>query len=115
VALPRWHGDSLYWLVEGTLLKTRDKGATWIKVSDLKDAQYGPVFGKTAAEMFVLTRGGVVFTTNGGAAWSKPLPVPDWKGGVAPLTWLDYDPVHDTLYLMKMGTDLFKLPNPRGI
>jgi hypothetical protein len=27
-----------------------------------------------------------------------------------PLLWLDYDPRHDVLYLMKMGSDLFKLP-----
>jgi hypothetical protein len=25
------------------------------------------------------------------------------------LTWLDYDPVGDALYVMKMGTDLYRL------
>ena len=29
--------------------------------------------------------------------------------GVSALTWLEYDPVHDTLYVMKMGSELFKL------
>ena len=25
------------------------------------------------------------------------------------LTWLDYDPKNDVLYVMKMGSDLFRL------
>ena len=30
--------------------------------------------------------------------------------GVSPLTWLDYDPVNDVLYVMKMTSELYKLP-----
>jgi photosystem II stability/assembly factor-like uncharacterized protein len=113
VALPRWHGNTLYWLVEGALIRTRDKGATWTRVCDLKDGRCGPVFGKTAREMFVLSRSGVVASTDGGATWAAPIPVPELKG-VAPLSWLDYDPVNEVLYVMKMGSDLFKMPHRKA-
>jgi photosystem II stability/assembly factor-like uncharacterized protein len=108
--LPRWHGDALYWLADGALIKTTDKGATWAKVSDLKDGRFGPVFGKDARHLFVLTGAGVVESTDGGATWAKPIPLPKELKGVSPLTWLDYDPVNDVLYVMKMTTELYKLP-----
>ena len=30
-------------------------------------------------------------------------------GGLSALTWLDYDPDADALYLMKMGSELYRL------
>lgn len=108
-ALPRWHDGRLYWLVEGALIATADKGESWRKVCDLKDGRYGPVFGKDARHLFVLTAAGVVESTDGGATWSKPVAPPKGLKGTAGLTWLEYDPKGDVLYLMKMGSDLFKL------
>jgi hypothetical protein len=52
---------------------------------------------------------GVIESTDGGATWSKPLAPPKGLGGVAGLTWLDYDPAADALYLMKMGSELYRL------
>jgi hypothetical protein len=66
-ALPRWHDGRLYWLVEGTLIASEDRGATWNKVADMKDGRYGPVFGKDARHLFVLTGAGVVESRDGGA------------------------------------------------
>lgn len=109
VALPKLQGDALYWLVEGALVKGTEKGAKWEKVSDVKDARYGPVFGKDAKHLFVLTAAGVVESTDAGATWSKPLAVPKELKGVSALTWLEYDPKNDLLYVMKMGSDLYKL------
>jgi photosystem II stability/assembly factor-like uncharacterized protein len=109
VALPRWHGEALYWLVEGGLIKTADKGATWEKVCELKDARFGPVPGKDARHLFVLTGTGVIESTDAGVSWSKPIPLPAALKGINPLTWLDYDPRHDVVYLMKMGSDLFRM------
>jgi photosystem II stability/assembly factor-like uncharacterized protein len=107
-ALPKWHDGSLYWLVDGALIATTDKGETWKKVCDLKDGRYGPIFGKDVKHMFVLTQGGIVETTDGGASWSKPIAPP--KGFQAGgLTWIEYDPKGDALYIMKMGSDLYKL------
>jgi hypothetical protein len=78
--------------------------------------QYGPIFGKTADELFVLTSAGIVGSTDGGRTWSKPLPLPEWKGTVAPLTWIDYGPATRSLYAMKMGSDLYRLSVPeRGL
>ena len=108
-ALPKWRGGTLYWLVEGALIATTDKGATWKKVGKVKDAQYGPIFGKDAKHMFVLTKAGVVESTDGGATWSKPLAPPQAMKGIGGLSWLEYDPKNDGLYLMKMGSDLYRL------
>jgi photosystem II stability/assembly factor-like uncharacterized protein len=113
VCLPKPQGDALYWLVEGALLKGTGRGAKWEKVSDVKGSRYGPVFGKDARRLFVLTSAGVVESADGGATWSEPLPVPKELKGVSPLTWLDYDPRGDALYVMKMGSDLYRLPRSR--
>jgi len=95
--------------VEGALITTRDKGESWKKAGDLKDGRYGPVFGKDAKQLFVLTAAGVVESSDGGATWGKPVELPKEVKGNSPLTWLEYDPTHDTLYVMKMGSDLFKM------
>ena len=108
-ALPRWRDNTLYWLVEGALIKTTDAGKSWEKVSDLKDGRYGPIFGKDAQQMFVLTGAGIVESTDGGATWSKPLAVPKKLKGVSTLTWMDYDPVNDLLYVMKMSSELYRM------
>ncbi len=110
VSMPRLYGDTLYWLADGALIKTTDKGETWAKVSDLKDGRFGPVFGKDTKHLFVLTGAGVVESTDGGASWGKPVAIPKELKGVSPLTWLDYDPVNDVLYVMKMTSELYKLP-----
>ena len=75
----------------------------------MKDARYGPIFGKDAKQLFVLTGAGVVESTDGGKTWSMPLAAPKELKGISSLTWLDYDPTSDTLYLMKMGSELYKL------
>jgi hypothetical protein len=108
-ALPRWHAGALYWLVNDGLIVTTDKGENWKKVGEVKDAQYGPVFGKDAKHLFVLTKAGVVESTDGGATWSRPLAPPQAMKGIGGLSWLEYDPQSDVLYLMKMGSDLYRL------
>jgi hypothetical protein len=112
-ALPRWHAGALYWLADGALIRTTNKGERWEKVSAVKDGRFGPVSGKGAKHLFVLTGAGVVESTDGGATWSAPVALPKGFQGVSPLTWLDYDPVGDRLYLMKMGTELFQLARDR--
>jgi photosystem II stability/assembly factor-like uncharacterized protein len=113
VALPRPGPDGLYWLADGALHRTADAGRTWAKLGAVKDGRYGPVFGKAAGNLFVLTSAGVVESTDGGAGWSAPVPLPPGLKGVSALTWLDYDPTADTLYVMKMGSDLYALDRRR--
>lgn len=108
-ALPKWRGDVLYWLTDSGLIATSDKGETWKRIGDVKNAQYGPIFGSSARHMFVLTRAGPVESTDGGASWSSPLSPPNEMNGIGGLSWLEYDPTSDTLYLMKMGGDLYRL------
>ncbi len=113
VSLPKLQGDALFWLVEGALLMGTEKGAKWEKVSDVKDARYGPVFGRDAKHLFVLTTAGVIESTDAGVSWAKPVAVPKELKGVSTLTWLEYDPKGDALYVMKMGSDLYRLPRAK--
>jgi photosystem II stability/assembly factor-like uncharacterized protein len=108
-ALPRWHKGTLYWLVDGALITTTDRGQTWKKVTDLKDGRFGPIIGKDEKQLFVLTGAGIVETTDGGATWAKAIALPKGFGAVSSLSWMEYDPVHNTLYVMKMGSDLYRL------
>lgn len=108
-ALPKWFDGALYWLMDDALYRTTDKGVKWEKLGAVKDARYGPIFGKDAKHLFVLTKDGVVESTDGGATWSKAIAPPKEMKGVSALTWLEYDPASDTLYLMKMTSELYKL------
>jgi hypothetical protein len=108
-ALPKWHDGCLYWLVEGALIASRDRGATWEKKASLKNPLFGPVFGKDAKHLFVLTAAGIVESRDDGANWEKPIELPENFKGPSGLIWLAYDPKNDVLYLMRMGGDLFKL------
>src|SRR5262249_53309413 len=108
-ALPKWRDETLYWLVDGSLIATTDQGKTWSKVSDVKDGAYGPVFGKDGKQMFVLTKTGIVESTDAGATWSKPIALPKELKGTSPLTWIDYDPKNDVLYVMRMTSDLYRM------
>lgn len=110
VSLPRLHDGVLYWLADGALIKTADKGESWQKVCDFKEARVGPVFGKSAKHMFVLTGTSVMKTTDGGMSWERVEAIPKELKGVSPLTWLEYDPINDVVYVMKMTSELFKLP-----
>ncbi len=108
-ALPRWHKDTLYWVVEGALISTKDQGKSWQKISDLKDGRFGPIFGKSADHLFVLTGAGIVESTDAGKSWSKAIPAPkEMKGVSTNLRWIEYDPTHDTVYIMGMGTELYR-------
>jgi photosystem II stability/assembly factor-like uncharacterized protein len=112
-ALPRAREGTLYWLVEGALLSTADQGRSWKTLSNIKDGRHGPVFGKTAKQLFVLTKNGIVESTDGGATWGEPAALPQALRGNSPLTWIDYDPGRDVLYAMKMGSDLYRLARGR--
>src|SRR5262249_24588298 len=75
-ALPKWRDGTLYWLVDGGLIATTDAGESWKKMSEIKEGRYGPIFGKDAKQMFVLTNAGINETTDGGATWGKPIAPP---------------------------------------
>lgn len=108
-ALPKWRDGSLYWLVEGAIIASNNKGETWEHTCAVKDALYGPVFGKDAKHLLVLSGEGVLESIDGGATWSKPIKPPSDLKGVGGLVWLAYDPRNDVIYLMKMGSNLFKV------
>lgn len=108
-ALPKWRDGLLYWLVDGALLVTKDRGASWDKISDIKGGREGPIFGKDAKHMLVLAGNEILESNDGGATWPQKIALPKDLKGASALTWLEYDPVHDTVYVMKMGSQLFRL------
>jgi hypothetical protein len=108
-ALPKWHGSTLYWLAGDTLIASSDKGATWRKLGTVKGARYGPIFGKDGKHLLVLANAGIVESHDGGASWSRPISLPKELKGVGPLSWMEYDPVNDVVYAMKMGSPLYRL------
>lgn len=109
-ALPRWRDGALYWVVDDALLRTTDQGRTWQKLSEIKDGRCGPVFGKRTEQMFVLTGKGIRESRDGGVTWEPPIAVPAGMKGLSTLAWIEFDPVHDDLYVMKMSSDLYRLP-----
>jgi hypothetical protein len=108
-ALPKWREGALYWLTSNALIASTDRGANWKKVGDVKGGRYGPIFGKDGKHLFVLTSAGIVDSRDGGASWGKPIPLPKELKAVGALSWMEHDPVHDVLYAMRMGSQLFKL------
>jgi hypothetical protein len=108
-ALPKWQDGALYWLVDGALIRSKDKGETWEKCSDLKGGRCGPIFGRNSKHLLVLTGIEIVESTDGGVTWPIKTALPKDLKGVSALTWLGYDPSPDVVYLMKMGSELFKL------
>ena len=74
--LPRWRDGTLYWVVDGALIASTDKGESWKKLGDLKDGRFGPIFGKDGKHLFVLTGAGIVESMDGGQSWSKAIAPP---------------------------------------
>jgi hypothetical protein len=73
---------------------------TWKEVCGLKTGD--------AKHRFKLTRSGILESTDDGATWSRPIPLPrDFQ--ISKQTWVEYDAKHDVLYLIKKGGDLYKL------
>jgi hypothetical protein len=58
--------------------------------------------------LFVLAETSIKESRDGGASWLKPISLP--KGFlVTSSTWVEYDATNDVVYLMKPGSDLYKL------
>jgi hypothetical protein len=80
-----------------------------VALKGAKGARHDRVYGKNRKHIFLLTRVGIVESTDGAASWSKPLALPKGLKAGADPTWIDYDPKNDILYVMRPGSDLYKL------
>lgn len=107
-ALPRYHGGTVYWLMTDSLIASSDKGQTWKQLSAVKDGICGPVFGKNGEHLFVLTQAGIRESKDGGVNWQPAIALPAAMKGAGSLSWVEYDARHDTLYVTKMGSELFQ-------
>jgi len=108
-AVPSWFGETPYWLTDKALITSSDKGQTWKELGAVRGGISGPAFGKDAKLQFVLTSAGVVESADGGTSWSAPVALPKEMKGTSPLSWIAYDPKGDVLYVMKMGSELYRL------
>jgi hypothetical protein len=107
-ALPRFKSGHLFWLTTTHLIQSDDQGLTWKKLSEVKDGICGPVFGSTAEHLLILTSKGILESTNGGMIWLPAIPLPVEMKGANHLSWLEYDALHDFMYVMKMGSELYQ-------
>lgn len=108
-ALPQFKSGELFWLTTTALISSKDSGQTWKKHSEVSGGICGPVFGKDTQHLFILTSGGIRESKDGGATWLPAIALPAGMKGTNTLSWVEYDPVHDTIYVMKMGSELYRL------
>jgi photosystem II stability/assembly factor-like uncharacterized protein len=108
-ALPRFKSGTLFWLTTTGLISSVDQGKTWKRLSEVKDGISGPVFGKDASQQFVLTNSGIRESKDGGVTWGAVIKLPADMKGANHLSWVDYDAVHNMIYVMKMGSELYQL------
>jgi hypothetical protein len=76
---------------------------TWKEVCDHAEKK-----SKDSKHVFALTKRGIKESTDGGATWSAPI-APPKDFVINSQTWVGYDATNDVLYLMKAGSDLYKL------
>ena len=65
-----------------------------------------------ARHLFVLGETYIKESRDGGATWLQAIPLP--KGfATTSSTWIEYDATNDIIYVMKPGSDLYKLARPK--
>jgi hypothetical protein len=63
---------------------------------------------RDSKHLFVLAETCIKESRDGGVSWLKPIPLP--KGFVpTSSTWVEHDATNDIVYVMKPGSDLYKL------
>ncbi|HEX3315069.1 MAG TPA: hypothetical protein VHR72_09280, partial [Gemmataceae bacterium] len=108
-AVPIGQGDSVYWLASNGLMRSKDKGKSWDKLSAIKEPRTGPIFGKSPEHLFVTASSGILESHDGGKTWGTPIAAPKDFRGINNMTWIAYDAGHDSLYIVKMGAPLYRL------
>ena len=58
--------------------------------------------------LFVLAQTSIKESRDGGATWLKPIALPK-EYVMTSSTWVEYDATNDVVYLMKPGSDLYRL------
>jgi|GEM_PF-6661009 len=105
-----YRNPGVFLLVDGKSVYCSSAGAnnfkpvneTWKEVRAHADK------ARDAKHLFVLAETSIKESRDGGATWLKSISAP--KGFVmTSCTWVDYDATNDVVYLMKPGSDLYKL------
>lgn len=101
------HKSVGYWCTEKGIITSKDKGETWMLMSDVK-AVFGPYFGKDESHLMVVTKDGFQESTDGGKTWKQAAPLP--KGFNVGLVGSNYawDVKGNSFYASSMGKPTFK-------
>jgi hypothetical protein len=100
----------VFLLVDGRHVYCSPAGATNFKLvtETWKEVRAHAEKTKDPKHLFVLAETSIKESRDGGATWLKPISLP--KGFVmTSSTWVEYDATNDVVYLMKPGSDLYKL------
>jgi photosystem II stability/assembly factor-like uncharacterized protein len=107
-ALPQYKEDQLFWLTTTGLIHSSDLGKSWDQRSEVQNGICGPVFGSKIDHLLVLSMKGILESKDGGKTWQQPISLPAEMKGANHLSWIQYDALHDILYVMKMGSELYQ-------
>lgn len=117
---PVKYGDAIYWTAENGVIKSSDEGKTWkLQGAELKDALYGPFFGKNKKWMMVVNEEGFFITWNEGKKWSK-VAFPFVAPGAKKLKTREVELMHPTnsygwdwnnkiIYAGNLGGDIYRM------
>ena len=100
-----------YWLGEGGLLTSKDKGATWTVAVPLpKGACLGPMFGKDETHMVVGAPDGLYESKDAGKTWAFAVPLApaikiNKRGWFGNYGW---DPINNIFYASNMSKPAYK-------
>jgi hypothetical protein len=100
----------VFLLVDGSNVYCSPAGAANFKLVTETWKEVRAHVNKTrdAKHLLVPTENSIKESRDGGTTWLKPIPLP--KGFVTTSsTWVEYDAFNDVVYLMKPGSDLYKL------
>jgi hypothetical protein len=100
----------VFLLIDGRSVYCSPAGANHFKlVSETwKEVRAHAEKTRDPKHLFVLAETSIKESRDGGASWLNPISLP--KGfAVTSSTWVEYDVTNDVVYLMKPGSDLYKL------
>ena len=100
----------VFLLVDGRSVYCSPAGASKFKLvtETWKEVRAHAEKTRDSKHRFVLAETSIKESRDGGATWLQPISLP--KGFViTSSTWVEYDAQNDVVYLMKPGSDLYKL------
>ncbi len=99
-----------YWTTARGVMVSDDQGATWSLLGTSVDASDGPYFGRDDSHLLVVTRAGLMETSDACATWrlAAPLPSPTAFSDSSQFTTYGWDWRNEIFYYSAMGGPTLK-------